>query len=99
MTLYLNFQCKHCKRANRFGYESGYFGPAWTRLCKCLRQDFPTYICVLMVPLLHSAQLKPNVSISNADSDVYIYESNCRWDTVTASYVVYFHEEVRYAAV
>lgn len=42
---------------------------AWARLCKCLGQDFLPYMRVVMPPLLLSAQLKPDVTITSADSD------------------------------
>ena len=42
---------------------------AWARLCKCLGQDFLPYMSVVMPPLLQSAQLKPDVTITSADSD------------------------------
>ncbi|CAN6454217.1 unnamed protein product [Victoria cruziana] len=46
-----------------------YMLQAWARLCKCLGQDFLPYMSVVMPPLLHSAQLKPDVTITSADSD------------------------------
>lgn len=49
---------------------------AWARLCKCLGQDFLPYMNVVMPPLLHSAQLKPDVTITSADSDAEIEESD-----------------------
>lgn len=49
---------------------------AWARLCKCLRQDFLPYMSVVMPPLLQSAQLKPDVTITSADSDNEIEESD-----------------------
>lgn len=49
---------------------------AWARLCKCLGQDFLPYMNVVMPPLLHSAQLKPDVTITSADSDADIDESD-----------------------
>lgn len=49
---------------------------AWARLCKCLGQDFLPYMNVVMPPLLHSAQLKPDVTITSADSDAEIDESD-----------------------
>eukprot|EP00249_Psilotum_nudum_P013400 c24308_g1_i1 orf=266-3634(-) len=44
-----------------------YMLQAWARLCKCLGQDFLPYMSVVMPPLLHSAQLKPDVTITDAD--------------------------------
>ncbi|KAK9664646.1 hypothetical protein RND81_14G058200 [Saponaria officinalis] len=55
---------------------TSYMLQAWARLCKCLGQDFLPYMSVVMPPLLHSAQLKPDVVISNTDSDVDIDESD-----------------------
>ena len=42
---------------------------AWARLCKCLGQEILPYMSVVMVPLLRSAQLKPDVTIMDADSE------------------------------
>ncbi|KAK1410940.1 hypothetical protein QVD17_37483 [Tagetes erecta] len=55
---------------------SSYMLQAWARLCKCLGQDFLPYMNVVMPPLLHSAQLKPDVTITSADSDADIDESD-----------------------
>ncbi|KAH9611136.1 hypothetical protein KSS87_023271 [Heliosperma pusillum] len=55
---------------------TSYMLQAWARLCKCLGQDFLPYMNVVMPPLLHSAQLKPDVVISNTDSDIDIDESD-----------------------
>lgn len=49
---------------------------AWARLCKCLGQDFLPYMSVVMPPLLQSAQLKPDVTITSADSDNEIEDSD-----------------------
>ncbi|KAE8677193.1 Calcium ion binding [Hibiscus syriacus] len=46
-----------------------YMLQAWARLCKCLGQDFLPYMSVVMPPLLQSAQLKPDVTITSTDSD------------------------------
>eukprot|EP00252_Welwitschia_mirabilis_P001402 TRINITY_DN11268_c0_g1_i1.p1 TRINITY_DN11268_c0_g1~~TRINITY_DN11268_c0_g1_i1.p1 ORF type:complete len:1174 (+),score=249.39 TRINITY_DN11268_c0_g1_i1:398-3523(+) len=53
-----------------------YMLQAWARLCKCLGQDFLPYMNVVMPPLLRSAQLKPDVTITSADSDDDIEESD-----------------------
>ncbi|PWA48051.1 armadillo-type fold protein [Artemisia annua] len=53
-----------------------YMLQAWARLCKCLGQDFLPYMNVVMPPLLHSAQLKPDVTITSADSVADIDESD-----------------------
>ncbi|KAL2923922.1 Importin-5 [Bienertia sinuspersici] len=55
---------------------TSYMLQAWARLCKCLGQDFLPYMSVVMPPLLHSAQLKPDVTITSADSDADIDESD-----------------------
>ncbi|XP_010535931.1 PREDICTED: importin-5-like [Tarenaya hassleriana] len=48
---------------------TSYMLQAWARLCKCLGQDFLPYMSVVMPPLLQSAQLKPDVTITSADSE------------------------------
>ncbi|KAF5735699.1 hypothetical protein HS088_TW15G01214 [Tripterygium wilfordii] len=48
---------------------TSYMLQAWARLCKCLGQDFLPYMSVVMPSLLQSAQLKPDVTITSADSD------------------------------
>ncbi|XP_010923358.1 uncharacterized protein [Elaeis guineensis] len=53
-----------------------YMLQAWARLCKCLGQDFLPYMSVVMPPLLQSAQLKPDVTITSVDSDEDIEESD-----------------------
>ncbi|KAK6937001.1 Importin repeat 4 [Dillenia turbinata] len=55
---------------------TSYMLQAWARLCKCLGQDFLPYMSVVMPPLLQSAQLKPDVTITAADSDNEIDESD-----------------------
>ncbi|XP_057956475.1 uncharacterized protein LOC131149758 [Malania oleifera] len=55
---------------------TSYMLQAWARLCKCLGQDFLPYMSVVMPPLLQSAQLKPDVTITSADSDNDIEESD-----------------------
>ncbi|GKA65282.1 importin-5-like protein [Tanacetum coccineum] len=55
---------------------TSYMLQAWARLCKCLGQDFLPYMNVVMPPLLQSAQLKPDVIITSADSDNEIDESD-----------------------
>ena len=49
---------------------------AWARLCKCLGQDFLPYMEFVMPPLLQSASLKPDVTITSADSDNEIEDSD-----------------------
>ncbi|OUZ99546.1 HEAT [Macleaya cordata] len=53
-----------------------YMLQAWARLCKCLGQDFLPYMSVVMPPLLQSAQLKPDLTITSADSDEDIDQSD-----------------------
>uniref|UniRef100_A0ACD5WAS2 Uncharacterized protein n=1 Tax=Avena sativa TaxID=4498 RepID=A0ACD5WAS2_AVESA len=48
---------------------TSYMLQAWARLCKCLGQEFLPYMSVVMPPLLQSAQLKPDVSITSAGDD------------------------------
>ncbi|KAG2671455.1 hypothetical protein I3760_14G137000 [Carya illinoinensis] len=55
---------------------TSYMLQAWARLCKCLGQDFLPYMNVVMPPLLQSAQLKPDVTITSADSDNDIEDSD-----------------------
>ncbi|XP_078437509.1 ARM repeat superfamily protein [Wolffia australiana] len=55
---------------------TSYMLQAWARLCKCLGQDFLPYMSVVMPPLLQSAQLKPDVTITSADSEDDIDESD-----------------------
>ncbi|XP_059429608.1 uncharacterized protein LOC132163363 [Corylus avellana] len=55
---------------------TSYMLQAWARLCKCLGQDFLPYMSVVMPPLLLSAQLKPDVTITSADSDNDIEDSD-----------------------
>ncbi|CAE5960316.1 unnamed protein product [Arabidopsis arenosa] len=56
---------------------------AWARLCKCLGKDFLPYMGVVMPPLLQSAQLKPDVIISSADSDADIDDEDDSIETIT----------------
>ena len=51
---------------------------AWARLCKCLGQDFLPYMGFVMPPLLQSAQLKPDVTITSTDSDTEFDEDDDR---------------------
>ncbi|XP_038988393.1 ran-binding protein 6-like [Phoenix dactylifera] len=55
---------------------TSYMLQAWARLCKCLGQDFLPYMNFVMPPLLQSAQLKPDVTITSADSDEDMDESD-----------------------
>ena len=48
---------------------TSYMQQAWTRLCKCLGQDFIPYLQVVMPPLLNSAQVKPDVQVTDLVGD------------------------------
>ncbi|KAL0911444.1 hypothetical protein M5K25_019586 [Dendrobium thyrsiflorum] len=54
---------------------ASYMLQAWTRLCQCLGQDFLPYMNIVMPPLLQSAQLEPDVTITSANSE-YMDDSN-----------------------
>ncbi|XVF42566.1 hypothetical protein PTKIN_Ptkin01aG0373800 [Pterospermum kingtungense] len=62
---------------------TSYMLQAWARLCKCLGQDFLPYMSVVMPPLLQSAQLKPDVTITSADSDADIDDEDESIETIT----------------
>ncbi|KAG0485517.1 hypothetical protein HPP92_009596, partial [Vanilla planifolia] len=62
---------------------TSYMLQAWARLCKCLGQDFLPYMNVVMPPLLKSAQLKPDVTITSADSDDEIDSDDDSIETIT----------------
>ncbi|KAH7435426.1 hypothetical protein KP509_06G064500 [Ceratopteris richardii] len=63
---------------------TSYMLQAWARLCKCLGQDFLPYMSIVMPPLLHSAQLKPDVTITDADdSDDDIDSDDESVETIT----------------
>ncbi len=46
-----------------------YMLQAWTRLCKCLGEEFVPYLEVVMQPLLKSANLKADVIVTNKDDE------------------------------
>jgi len=46
-----------------------YMLQAWTRLCKCLGEEFIPYLEVVMQPLLKSANLKADVIVTDKDED------------------------------
>ena len=46
-----------------------YMLQAWTRLCKCLGEEFIPYLQVVMQPLLKSANLKADVIVTSKDDD------------------------------
>ncbi|XP_040372293.1 importin-5 isoform X1 [Rosa chinensis] len=62
---------------------TSYMLQAWARLCKCLGQDFLPYMNVVMPSLLQSAQLKPDVTITSADSDAEIDEDDDSIEMIT----------------
>ncbi|RYR53963.1 hypothetical protein S245_020863 [Arachis hypogaea] len=62
---------------------SSYMLQAWARLCKCLGQDFLPYMGFVMPPLLQSAQLKPDVTITSADSDTEFDNDDDSIETIT----------------
>ncbi|XP_028790376.1 importin-5 [Neltuma alba] len=62
---------------------ASYMLQAWARLCKCLGQDFLPCMSFVMPPLLQSAQLKPDVTITSADSDAEIDEDDDSIETIT----------------
>ena len=47
----------------------GYMLQAGARICKSLGEEFLPYLGIVMPPLLASAQLKPDVRVSDAGSD------------------------------
>lgn len=49
--------------------QSSYLLAAWARLCKVLEADFVPYLQFVLPPLLHSAQLKPDFALIDADED------------------------------
>ncbi|XP_057529235.1 uncharacterized protein LOC130807875 isoform X3 [Amaranthus tricolor] len=55
---------------------TSYILQAWARLCSCLGQDFVPYMSVVMPPLLRSAQLKPDMNLTYAESDNAIADSD-----------------------
>ncbi|GAB4851477.1 Importin-5 [Ancistrocladus abbreviatus] len=54
---------------------TSHISKALASACKCLGQDFLPYMSVVMNPMLQSAQLKPDETITLADSDAQIDES------------------------
>ncbi|XP_061343320.1 uncharacterized protein LOC133289409 [Gastrolobium bilobum] len=62
---------------------ASYMLQAWARLCKCLGQDFLPYMGFVMPPLLQSAQLKPDVTITSTDSDDEFDEDDDSIETIT----------------
>ncbi|ONM59011.1 Importin-5 [Zea mays] len=62
---------------------TSYMLQAWARLCKCLGQDFLPYMSVVMPPLLQSAQLKPDVTVTSAESDDDIASDDDSIETIT----------------
>ncbi|KAI4340588.1 hypothetical protein MLD38_025407 [Melastoma candidum] len=62
---------------------TNYMLQAWARLCKCLGQDFLPYMSVVMPPLIQSAQLKPDVTITSADDDEIDESDDEGMETIT----------------
>eukprot|EP00891_Asterochloris_glomerata_P002388 jgi/Astpho2/2388/Aster-05646 len=48
---------------------NSYMLSAGARICKCLGQEFLPYLSIVMPPLLHSAQLKPDVEVKGSSED------------------------------
>ncbi|KAH7372426.1 hypothetical protein KP509_17G003600 [Ceratopteris richardii] len=81
MEVLLNLQGSHLEDDDP---TTSYMLQAWARLCKCLGQDFLPYMSIVMPPLLHSAQLKPDVTITDADdSDDDIDSDDGSVETIT----------------
>ncbi|CAN8252385.1 unnamed protein product [Cochlearia groenlandica] len=55
---------------------TSYMLEVWARLCNCLGQDFLPYMSVVMPQLLHSAQLEPDVTITSADLEDEVGDSD-----------------------
>ena len=47
----------------------GYMLQAGARICKSLGEEFLPYLSIVMPPLLKSAQLKPDVKVTDVDDD------------------------------
>jgi len=47
---------------------------SWARVCRCMGQDFVPYLQYVMPPLLVSANISPDITISDADSKVELPE-------------------------
>ncbi|KAI5065336.1 hypothetical protein GOP47_0020031 [Adiantum capillus-veneris] len=81
MEVLMNLQGSHLEDDDP---TTSYMLQAWARLCKCLGQDFLPYMSIVMPPLLHSAQLKPDVTITDADdSDDDIDSDDGSVETIT----------------
>jgi len=48
---------------------ASYLLPAWARICRVMGQDFVPYLEYTMPPLLKTAQLKPEMTVLDKDSD------------------------------
>ncbi|KAL8262933.1 hypothetical protein R6Q59_024282 [Mikania micrantha] len=62
---------------------TSYMLQAWARLCKCLGPDFLPYMSVVMPPLLQSARLKPDVTITSTHLDTEIESDDESMETIT----------------
>eukprot|EP01135_Chromosphaera_perkinsii_P006621 Nk52_evm23s554 gene=Nk52_evmTU23s554 len=47
--------------------QISYMLAAWARICKVLGKEFIPYLSIVMPPLLHSAQLRPNFAVIDPD--------------------------------
>ena len=61
--------CAQAQPAQADDPTGGYMLQAGARICKSLGEEFLPYLGIVMPPLLASAQLKPDVRVSNAGSD------------------------------
>lgn len=80
MEVLMNLQGSHLEDDDP---TTSYMLQAWARLCKCLGQDFLPYMSIVMPPLLHSAQLKPDVTITDADDSDDIDSDDGSVETIT----------------
>eukprot|EP00741_Cyanophora_paradoxa_P006672 tig00001030_g6453.t1 len=49
--------------------QVSYMLQAWTRICRCLGDDFIPYLQVVMPPLIASAELKPEITVCDAEDE------------------------------
>ena len=60
--------CSQAQTLDADDPTAGYMLQAGARLCKTLGEEFLPYLGAVMPPLLHSAQLKPDVDIADEGS-------------------------------
>ena len=65
----LRLLCLQAQPADSDDPTGGYMLQAGARICKSLGEEFLPYLNIVMPPLLRSAQLKPDVKVTSADSD------------------------------